>query len=346
MSELIKPAEAIPAKLTPADELNAELVAQHRELARREFIARDVLRPVLRCDMLTLRDVEGEYLCPKVGAILNRLGVAWGQSAQEKDGSVYVHLYRDIPAELLRAAGVKAERPTREQYDELLRPYADKVAGHFSRAHTAVHYAYPFTTDYNPLETDSTNWTKMAGGSGQFGKLKAVGGLCQCNCGGEPEYINASVGTMATADYSVAATLYKLTGNHWDYFVAVTLRHNFTTSTQDWVRVQYNSLTSGNDFLIRRKVGGAASAALGAANVAGNDTAIMQAVGTQFEAFWGGVSKIDVADGAAPTSAYKTGLIAVSVAGNEPAFDDFTVYVAAAVAKAYFYREQVCRRRF
>lgn len=326
-------------EITPVEPVRTADELARCKLAQVEFVERDMKRMTIASPP-AVHLVGGEpSTSSKAGLILDPLRITWARSGVLADGRILIHVPGPgMPAPLAGVRDVEPVKLTRNQYDDMLLrdekgkelPWANvEPRGRFSRAHTLPYYTYPFTADYDPLQNDAANWALKTTGGGS--SLRAQSTVCDYVYNvaySAVQYLNVSVGTMPTADYSLGSYIAKPTQDADTAVYRIWMRYRFTTVAYDFISIIYNGLTSGNDFILMSRKEGS-TATLGSADVSGNAVGVVESVGTQFKAYWNGGEVFDVGYAGAPTEAYGVGLNANSNATQTGVFGDFTVYVTA-----------------
>ena len=278
------------------------------ELARRLFIERVRRCPLYRADTVAI-DLGGEEgRLPKLHADVIASGAAWGQVADLGDSQI-IFLDRAVPVPSRR--GVVPVQAADLDFDELIPPWADRAAGHFSYAHTRQAHKDAFSHTNNPL-SNHADWTGDANGA----DWKSDGSQLKPNIpgAGRGQRYRLTGYTPGSADYSTEATVlcvYEAAGAKVQR-IHIALR-------MDAVGNRYEALIlpgAAWAFHIWEYSAGAGKSLASKAIAANTYLVRIEAVGTTLKAYLDGTEELSASDGTLP-NAESAGFVSYLSAGAD-----------------------------
>lgn len=310
------------------------------ELARRLFIERVRERLVVQCPIVEIDSTRTGMPCrvPGIQGFADRHKLGWGQVADCGDSQL---LYFFLPlspsqrSELSGIDGLEIKEASQLNCDELITPWAPKASGHFSYAHTGLHYSDLFGHSNDPL-SGHADWT----GDTDPSYLKSDGSKIITNDGDHVSYrkiryrcTGCSMAAVA-ADYSVELDCTPFRSIDEDYTMwGVTVRAKDDLNHY-FANLSHSADRANNLQLYRRTT---AAGEIKLAETTAGDTGIvrLEIVGSTIKVYVDGVEKISTSDGTLTDAEYPG--VRVSAArhnqSGEGSADDFRVYIERAQGK-------------
>ena len=310
------------------------------ELARRLFIERVQERLVVRCPIIEIDSTEPGVprRVPGIQGFADRHRLGWGQVADCGDFQL---LYFFLPlspsqrSELSGIDGLEIKEASQLNCDELIPPWADTASGHFSYAHTGLHYSDLFAHGNDPL-SNHADWT----GDTDPTYLKSDGSKLVTNDGNGVNYrtmryrCTGSPMGAVTADYSVELDCTPFQSIDEDYSMWGVMVRAKDGSNHYYANLSHSADRVNNLRVYERTTGGGE---VKLAETTASDTGIvrLEIVGTIIKVYVDGVEKISTSDGTLTDAEYPG--VRVSAArhnqSGEGSADDFRVYIERAQGK-------------